>query len=60
MTDLSNIKIPTIEEERDRLLSLIDNKYYKSQGSIFYDVMSVIAEDNIKMYSRFTDIFKNA
>ena len=28
MTDLSNIKIPTIEEERDRLLSLIDSKYY--------------------------------
>lgn len=58
--NLDNISIPTLEEERTRLLNLIDNKFYKAEGSIFYDIMSIIAEDNIKNLKLIKEVFKNS
>lgn len=60
MIDLINIKIPTQEEETKRLLSLIPNEFYKDEGSIFYDVMSVVAQDNIKLYELINKIWINS
>lgn len=60
MIDLINLKIPSQEEETKRLLSLISNKFYKDEGSIFYDVLSVVASDNIKKLELMKKIFYNS
>lgn len=60
MIDFRNYKIPTLEDERKRLLDKIPDKFYKDEGSIFFDVMSIIADENINIYKEILNIFKNA
>lgn len=60
MIDFRSLKIPTLEEERTRLLTKIPDNFYKDEGSIFYDVMSVIADENIALYSLIKEIFENS
>lgn len=60
MIDFRNYRVPTIEEERERLLSKIPNNFYKDEGSIFYDVMSVLAQENTELYKIVKDVFENS
>lgn len=60
MIDFKLLKVPTLEEERKRLLDKIPASFYKEEGSIFFDVMSVIAEENIKTLAILKEIFLNS
>lgn len=60
MKDLLNLEIPSQEEELKRLLNLIPNDFYKEEGSIFYDVLSIIANENIEKLKLIKEIFLNS
>lgn len=60
LMNLLNIKIPTLEEERQRLLELISNEFDKNEGSFFYDIFSVVALSNISLIEQLANAWTNS
>lgn len=60
MIDLLNLKIPSHEEELKRLLEFIPDSFYKEEGSIFHDVFSIIAQENIEKLKLIQYVFSNS
>ncbi|WP_156299017.1 baseplate J/gp47 family protein [Streptobacillus canis] len=60
MIDLINLEVPTQEEEVKRLLAMIPDQFYKEEGSIFHDVLSIVANDNIEKLKLMKNIFINS
>lgn len=60
MIDLINLEIPTQDEEVKRLLNLIPDSFYKEEGSIFHDVFSIIANENIEKLKLIKEVFINS
>lgn len=50
----------TKEELKDNMLSCIDDKYDKSEGSFFYDAITPVAIEMEKSYASMNSILKNA